>query len=374
MNDKIKILQIPGTMDRGGVEAFLMNTFRNIDRDKFTFIFLCFSDKKFDFEDEIIALGGKIVRTPDVKEVGPLKHIKNIREIIAKERIDIIHAHTYFNSMFSMIAGKLSGVTVRIVHSHNTKSEASPGILKKAYFIISKYIINSHATNYFACGQDAGKALFYATNKFTIIDNGIILEDFYYNPITRKQLRSEFDIPEDSTVILHVGRFDIQKNHDFLIDIYEEYLKLNPNSRLFLVGDGILKTKIDKKVQTLGISKNVLFLGKRPDTHRLYNVADIFLFPSLHEGLPVTLIEAQANGLSCFISSEIDKTAKLVKNVWFYSLSNRPKQWAEELCKINTKRENSRETLEKSPYNMTRNIRSIENLYLNILTSKEKRS
>jgi glycosyltransferase involved in cell wall biosynthesis len=364
---KINILHTVGGMNRGGAETFLMNVLRRINKQKFTFVFLCYGEGTFDYEDEIISLGGKIVRTPGISGVGPLKYIQNIEQIIKDEQIDVVHTHTYYNSMFSLIAAKNTGIKVRITHSHNTKSEESPNLLKALYFKISKLIINRYSTNYLACGQDAGEALFYNKNKFTIIDNGIILDDFYYLSSTRQDLRKEFGISKTSKVVLHVGRFDTQKNHTFLVDVFSEYLKLVPDSKLILVGDGTLRTEIEKKVIQLKIEKNVLFLGKRGDVNKLYNIADLFLFPSLHEGLPVTLVEAQANGLICLISDAIDKTIQLTDCIYFDSLSRSAKQWAQKMDELNLSRIDTKEIMQSGRYDMVENIKSIENLYQELL-------
>lgn len=358
----IKILLVVGSMDRGGVETLLMNILRNINKSYIKLIFLCYKEKKYDYEDEIISLGSKIIVTPDVKEVGIIKHIQNLITIIKNESIDIVHAHTYFNSMFSMIAAKIAGVKIRITHSHNTQSEEFPSFAKRIYFRISKFLINTLATNYLACGQDAGRAMFYKGNRFTIIDNGIILDDFRYNPTTRNHLRDELNITRDKTVILHVGRFDRQKNHDFLIDIYNEYAKLKPTSVLVLVGDGPLRTEIEKKIADYGIAEKVLFLGKRSDVNELYNIADLFLFPSLFEGLPVTLVEAQANGLVCLISNTIDKTSRFTDCIEFYPLESSPGDWAQRMTQLNLKRIDTK-ALTGGPYDMVQNAKEIEQVY-----------
>jgi len=368
--NKIRILQVVGGMNRGGAETFLMNVLRNIDRNKFEFVFLCYGEKAFDYESEINLLGAKIIRTPDVKEVGILKHIKNIAIIIKKERIDIVHAHTYYNSVFSLIAAKRTMAKVRITHSHNTKSEENPKLVKKLYFYISKFIINIYSTNYFACGQDAGKALFYNKNKFSIINNSIILDDFYYSLITRNQLRKDLGIPEGCTVILHVGRFDKQKNHYFLVDAYNEYLKINSNSRLVLIGDGILRDSIENKVIELGIQNNVMFLGKRPDVNRLYNIADLFLFPSLFEGFGIVLLEAQANGLTFLASDVIDQSTRLTACAHYCSLSYNAEHWAKQISGLDLKRINTKEELKNSGYDMVKNVKAIEHFYDKMLNRK----
>lgn len=359
---RIRILQVVGGMNRGGAETFLMNVLRNIDKQKFEFFFLCYGEGDFDYSEEITSLGAKIVRIPDVKVTGALKHIKNIEEIIKDEQIDIVHAHTAYNSMFSVLAGKRAGIRA-IVHSHTTESEMNPSLLRNIYFKFSKFIVNTYSTDYFACGHDAGTSLFYKRNKFTIIDNGIILDNFYYNRSLRTKLRKELGIANSSFVLLHVGRFDKIKNHEFLIDTYREYRKLNASSTLLLIGDGPLRPELEKKVSLLGMKKDVLFLGKQPNVNELYNVADILVFPSFKEGLPVTLIEAQANGLLSLISDSIDKATKLTGCIHFFSLSNDAAVWADKITTLDPHRLDTKKTLENGAYDMKKNVKKIERLY-----------
>ncbi|MEI7918038.1 MAG: glycosyltransferase [Candidatus Saccharibacteria bacterium] len=366
-NDGIIILHIVGSMNRGGAETFLMNVLRNINKNKFKFVFLCYGDTKFDYENEIIDLGGKIIRTDDVKEVGILKHIKNIQQIIQDEKIDIVHTHTCRNSMFSLIAAKRCRVNTRIAHSHNTRTSQGENLIKKMYFIFAKYIINKYSTKYLACGEQAGKALFYPKNTFTVIDNGINLDDFYYNDGVRQDIRRKLNISNDTVVIGHVGRIDKNKNQNFVIDTFFEYLKLQPKSKLILVGDGILRSQIENKVRKLGIQKNVLFLGNRSDVNKLYNAFDIFIFPSIREGLPVTLVEAQTNGLTCLISDSIDESVELTDCITFFSQNNNSQQWANQLNKLDIKRKDTKKILSHSQYNMSKNIRKIESLYASAL-------
>ena len=362
----IRILHVVGTMNRGGAETFLMNVLRNIDRSRFQFIFLCYGEEKFDYEDEIIKLGGKIVRTPDVKNIGILKHIKNIQEMLLRERINIVQAHTCFNSVFSLIAAKNVGIKCRVAHSHNTLSESGASLAKKIYFNFSKFIINRYSTDYLACGRDAGNYLFYEKSKFTIVSNGIILDDFYYREPVRIKLRKDLKISNSTSVLLHVGRFDEQKNQSFLIDVFIEYQKMNSDAKLIFVGDGILRPDIEGRVADLDAKEKIIFLGKRSDVSDLYNIADVFVFPSLHEGLPVTLVEAQTNGLACFISDSIDTSTKLTDCVSFYSLTRSPLEWARAIDQLDVKRRNTSRILKNSSYNMARNIKNIERMYIDM--------
>lgn len=360
---KIRILQIIGAMNRGGAETFLMNVLREIDSSKFELLFLCYGDKTFDYEDEIYALGGKIIRTPDVKEVGVVDHIIRIRRIILENDIDILHAHTYFNSMFSLIAARLAGVRVRITHSHNTKSEEHPSSIKKAYFIISRAVVNGLSTVRLACGKEAGRALFSTNSKFTVIYNGIDLARFAYDNKKRLSIRKDLGIKSSTKVILHVGRFEEQKNHTFLIEVFKEYRAVEPNSKLLLVGRGVLSERIKQKVERLGLQDAVLFLGVRPDTDRLYCAADVFVFPSLFEGLPVVLIEAQANGLPILASNTIDKAVGVsTRAIEFMSLEQTAQEWAQKVYQVDTVR-NKDGIVQGGQYDIRNVVEMLQELY-----------
>lgn len=332
MSRSINILHVVAGMNRGGAETFLMNILRTIDRDNYKFIFLCYGDATFDFENEINNLGGELVRVKDVKDVGIAEHLKDIRKIIKKYKIDVVHAHTYYNSMFALIAGYMMGVKTRIVHSHNTRSESRPSLKKRAYFAISNLMIRIFATEFLACGVDAGRALFGKTKSFTVIPNGINVNQFKFKSSRRKEVRDELRIEDNVTVILHAGRFEEQKNHEYLIDIFRRYYKLNRNSVLILVGRGPLEDDIKILVDDYGLKDHVYFLGVRSDMANLYSAADFFVFPSLFEGLPVVLVEAQASSLSCIVSDTIDRAIDITGLVSFASIaSGGADKWAKHI-------------------------------------------
>lgn len=358
-----KVLHVIGGMNRGGAETFLMNVLRSIDRNKFEFIFLCYGDKKFDYEDEITHFGGRIVRTPDVKDVGILANIQNLRRIIAEYNIDVVHAHTYYNSLFSLIAATLSGVRLRIVHSHSTQSEPNPSLAKRVYFLVSKIGIEMFANKFVACGNDAGRALYMQWRKFQVINNGINVKDFVYDQANRNSIRTELGIDKDVTVLMHAGRFAEVKNHDFLIDTFAEYQKYDPKSQLILVGDGPLRKKMEDKVEKLNISNAVKFLGLRSDVYKIYSAADAFVFPSIFEGLPVVLVEAQANGIKCIISDAVDKNVKVTDSVIFYSLSAGPKTWARHIFEASKARVDNFQILANGAYDMSANVNTIQMMY-----------
>lgn len=360
----INILQVIGGMGRGGAETFLMNVLRNIDRSKYNFVFLCYGDKPFDYEEEVISLGAKIVRVRDIKEVGFRQHVRDLRKVVVDNSIDVVHAHTYYNSVFSLIAAILSGVRLRIVHSHNTQSEPSPSLAKQFYFFVSKIGIEIFANKFVACGDDAGRALFVPWRKFQVINNGINIKDFAYSQDSRNSVREELGIDKRATVLMHAGRFAEVKNHDFLIDTFAEYQKYDPKSRLILVGDGPLRKKTEDKVEKLNLSNAVKFLGLRSDVYRIYSAADAFVFPSIFEGLPVVLVEAQTNGLRCLVSDSVDKDTKLTEAVEFYQLSKTASEWANRISSMNLARVDSQDTMLNSSYNIKISVKNIEKLYI----------
>lgn len=360
---QIRVLQVVSTMDVGGIESFLMNTLRYIDKKKFQFIFLCYGKDKFVHEDEILALGAHIIRTPDVKEVGPLRHIKNIEKVIKEQKVDIVHAHTDRNAMFSMIAAKNAGVKVRISHSHNTRTWRTVRFIKKPYFIFATYIINKYATAFFACGEKAGQALFSKDKVFTVINNGVDLNEYLYDVKIRKKVRDILGIANKTHVLGHIGRFEPVKNHDFLIDAFDAYKKTHADSRLILLGDGSLRHEMAEKVAQLNLTDSVLFLGNRSDVNELCSAMDILVMPSLREGLPVALVEAQANNLPCLVSDTVDPTVKLSPYINFESLQNNADQWAHILGNLITDRDNAKEYLRGTSYDMQSNIKKFEKLY-----------
>lgn len=362
---KIKILEVIGSMDMGGAETFLMNVLRNIDRKKFELIFLCYGNKKFDYEEELVSLGGKIVRIS--KPTGNIfKNIKQIKDIIRNNNIDVVHCHTYFNSMYALIAAKQCKIKKRITHSHNTVSEKNPSIIKKIYFSLSKIVIDFYSTDFLACGKEAGEALFFKNKKFQVIDNGIILEKFYYNKNLREEKRKELKLPNDYQIIGHVGRFEEAKNHSFLIDLFDEYQKKNKKTLLLLIGDGSLRPSIEKKIKEKKLNNKVILLSKRSDVNELYNVMDLFLFPSLYEGLPVVLVEAQTNGLPIVASDTIDKESDYTNTISFLSLQDDFDSWMKTIEKRIKKRTDNRKMMENSKYNIKNTVKQIEDIYSNI--------
>lgn len=362
---QVKILEVIGSMNMGGAETLLMNILRNINKQKYELFFLCYGNKKFDYEDELTSLGGKIIRI-STPTSNIFKNVKQIKKIIKDNNIDVVHCHTYFNSMYALIAAKQCKIKKRITHSHNTISEKNPSILKRFYFFVSKIIINLYSTDFLACGQEAGEALFFRNKNFRIIDNGIILDKFYYDSEIREKKRKELNFSDGYQVIGHVGRFEEAKNHEFLIDIFDGYQKKHKDSILLLIGDGSLRTSIEKKIREKHLQNNVFLLSKREDVNEIYNVMDLFLFPSLYEGLPVVLIEAQTNGLPIVASDTIDKDSDYTNTISFLPLNDSKDIWITEIEDRIGKRVNNKKIMENSKYNIKNTVSQIEEIYSKI--------
>ena len=231
-------------------------------------------------------------------------------------------------SFFSLWAAKSAKVPVRIVHAHSTtnKQEKKKNLMKQVLRPFSKVFAN----RYFCCSELAGRWLFgnkiYNQGKVYLLNNAIDVEKFKYNEKARKAKRKELNIKDKDLVIGHIGRFVKQKNHEFLIDIFNEIHKQNKNTILLLAGDGPLKEEIQNKVKKIGLEKNVQFLGQRNDANELYQAMDAFVLPSLYEGLPVVGVEAQTAGLPCFFSTDMTKETKVLDSTKFIELSKSPKE------------------------------------------------
>lgn len=361
----IRVLQI-GMIDfHGGIESFLINYYRNTNKEKIQFDFINISNNKLCFEDEIIALGGKIYKVSNYYK-HPFKYIKEVKKIIQEQNYEIVHCN--MNSavfLHPLIASKLAKAKTIISHSHNSSSDK--GLIKSLLHFINKHFIPVFANTYFACSDKAGR-WFYSkrirnSNKYYIINNAIDLDKYKFNKNIRTKKRKELKIDNDTIVIGHVGRFNKQKNHLFLLNIYNEFHKIVPNSKLFLVGSGPLLEKAIEKTKELKLTNSVYFLGQRNDISELYQAMDIFLLPSLYEGLPLVGVEAQTAGLNCAFSDVITREVMLSDKVKYLSLQKKPKEWAKEILKLNI---NNRENINAEPFDIRENAKKLENIYFKL--------
>lgn len=354
----VRVLHVLSGLNSGGAESFIMNMYRHMDRSKIQFDFLLRSTANV-FESELQQMGSKVYVTASF----PGHFIRNAfqtHSFFRKHKYEIVHVHA--NALLYMTAlrcAKMNGVNCRIIHSHNS-AMAHMKLLPIHDF--NKKHIDKIATDYFACSDSAGQWMF--EKKYTIIPNAIDTEAFEFNENKRTEIRKQLGIDEDALVIGHVGRFNEQKNHAFLIDIFHEVIKQKPDSKLLLVGDGPLHHEISNRAQELNIIGNVLFLGVRNDVSNIINAIDIFVFPSLYEGFPVAIVEAQANGLKVVCSEAIPKQALFLDNAQVISLEHSPQYWAEYVLNADKTRTNARDKIEEAGFDIRVEAKKLQDFYL----------
>ena len=328
----VRVLVLDTVMDRGGAETMMMNYLRHMDRTKVIYDFLVNREYRAAYEDEIEALGGRIYRMCPMYPQYFGRYKKEIRAFLtAHPEYRIIHSNLEERSYFGLREAYKLGVPVRIAHAHNRPVGFNLKSIFREYF---RMRLPKYVTHMFACGEEAGDWLFGKKNRAKVIQqrNAIDTAQYRFDPAIRADVRAEVGTAADTFVLGHVGRFFPQKNHEFLIDIFAALHKTRPNSELWLVGGGELndelKNHIRAKVDSLGLSGSVRFLGVRSDVNRLLQGMDAFVLPSLFEGLPVTMIEAQSAGLPCTISDRVPVQCDVTGNVQVVPLAASPDEWA----------------------------------------------
>lgn len=357
----IRVLHIVTYMGRGGLETMLMNYYRHIDRAKVQFDFLVHRDFEADYDKEILELGGRIYHVPRLIPWSST-YRRTLEEFFQKHpEYKMIHVHQDCLSAVALQCAKRSGIPVRIVHSHNSSQDKNIKYLIKRYYMKR---IPEYATDFLACGKQAGDWMF-GGHSYEVLHNAIDVDEYMYSRTKAKAMKQELGL-EDSVVIGHVGRFNQQKNHSFLIDIFVEYSKKNPNVKLLLVGDGDGKAEIQKKVDELDLQNKVIFTGVRSDVNDLMQAMDVFVFPSLYEGLPVTMVEAQAAGLPCVISEKISSECIITSGlVTKEKLSSSAEVWADMiLSKVGMIRTDHKKEIAKAGYDIQTSAKRLEDYYL----------
>ena len=325
----VRVLHIVTNMDRGGLETMLMNYYRHIDRSKVQFDFIEHRMERAAYDDEIENLGGRIYRLPRLNPLS-VHYYRALDRFFKKHpEYTIVHSHLDCMSAYPLHAAKKAGVPVRIAHAHSTYQDRD---WKWFFKSLSKKWIRCFATDMFACSKGAGKWMF-GTVSVNVLPNAIDVSKYVFDPTIREEIRKELNL-EEAFVVGHVGRFSTVKNHMFLLDVFKAMGLSCPKARLILVGDGEGRKAIEQRVLALGIRDKVIFTGIRPDVNRLMQAMDVFVFPSLYEGLGIVVIEAQASGLPCVISDTIPEEAYLTDLVVRESLSSTPDMWAERILSV----------------------------------------
>lgn len=365
---RIRILHVVSTMDYGGVEALLMSIYRNIDRSKIQFDFLCHNRIEAKFTEEIISLGGHMYMVHGPRHGGVINYIKELHAFFLEHpEYRIVHAHMNRDNAFSLLEAKLAGVPVRIAHSHVAGVKSRLGY--RVYEFIAKAFCRKELTHAFACSEDAGKDLFGKHIPFQVITNGIDVERFAFNYTKRRECRAELGVDENTCLIGHVGRFDTPKNHVFLIKAFEEVHKKRHNSMLLLIGDGENMEMIRNMLREKELDDAVIFAGQHQDVSPYYCAMDVFAFPSLFEGLGIVTVEAQASGLPVVASDTVPREAKITDRMTFMSLKELPEHWASIIlssadCSMQD-RSKYAAVVSESRYNIRNTIDFLQYFYLN---------
>ena len=365
----IKILQIFTVLNKGGAETNLMNYYRNMDKNEFQMDFLVHRENGF-FEQEILNSGSKIYRLPPILPWKLKEYKRAVKDFFDQHSdYDIIHGQCSELGVFIYEEAKRRNIPVIIAHAHNNRMDRDK---KLVFRLLWKKRMRKSINTYFTCGKEAAENLFgkKLASKSYQMNNAIEVENFKFNSSIRDSKRKELGADEFYNII-NIGRFNSQKNQLFLLDVLAEIIKKNTNYKLFLVGDGELKTQILEKIKKLKIERNVELQGIRNDIPEILQAMDVFLFPSLFEGLPVSLVEAQTTGIQCVISDGVPAESILVKeNVKVISLKENAEQWANKILEIkNFERKDVSDIIKQKGYDIKENAKKLEKKYRELVKS-----
>lgn len=314
----IRVLQVIHSMNLGGAENFIMNVYRNIDRTEIQFDFLVNAEGVFD--PEIRQMGGKIWEIPYVNKVGPIRYRRELKCFFQTHtEYQVIHSHLDMVSGEVVECAKKAGVKCCITHSHNTDTTGNWCVKRLKEYYQTKVL--RYADVYMACSEQAGQWL-YKNDEAIVIKNAIDVDKFCFREDIREDLRCKYHISDETTVLGHVGRFSKVKNHEFLLNLFELYCREHGAAILLLCGTGDLKINIQKQVAAKHLQDRVIFFDASTDVYKMYNMMDVFVFPSLYEGMSLAMLEAQANGLPIVASDTVDDKIALTDQVTFLNLDD----------------------------------------------------
>lgn len=366
INYPIRILHVIGIMDRGGAETMIMNLYRNIDRSKIQFDFVENTNKIAVFDEEIKSLGGRIYNCPHYNGKNHFAYKKWWDSFFKKHQNEyrIVHGHIGSTASIYLKKAKKYGLFT-IAHSHS-----SGGVKNFKYYAykLLSYNTRNISDYFFGCSRIAaidrfGKKVSNSP-RCTILNNAIDTGLYRFNPEVRKDKRNEFNVGTD-LLLGHIGRFSYEKNHRFILDVFFRLLDINKGIKLILVGDGPLKSEMIQYSKDIGIFDRVIFTGIRSDVNEIIQAMDIFIFPSMFEGLPVTLVEIQTSGLRCLMSDKVPTEAILTEDLIFIKkLSEPPEVWAKELLSLsNYERKNCVDEIKSHKYDIKETSKWLEDFY-----------
>ena len=359
----IRILHVVTYMGRGGLETMLMNYYRRIDRAKVQFDVVVHREFRSDYDDEIEMLGGRIFRLPRLVPWSQ-SYIKTLEQFFHNHpEYKIVHVHQDCLSSVILKIAEKCGIPIRIAHSHNSNQDKNIKYPIKLFF---KRQIPKYATHLFACGKDAGDWMFSGA-PYRVVNNAIDTRRYVYNPEIRQSMRNSLGIDDSDFVVGHVGRFSPQKNHEFLLDVFAHLKRQEEKAVLLLVGDGELRSEMEKKAMDLGISQSVIFTGIRNDVPDLMQAMDCFVFPSNYEGLGIVAIEAQASGLSCVVSTGVPSECNITSHINHISLDADKSIWVNKILEFRKcmRCDTSKEII-RAGYDIESNASWLQNYYLEL--------
>lgn len=367
---RLRVLQVGMTRNLGGIETYLIEQFRHLDKSKIDYDFVNITGEySICYEDEILASGSKIFKVVS-RHKNPLLHYWQWFNILLQNKgvYDVIVLNT--NSLeyvFPLVLGKIFGIPVRVIHSHNSGFENKQGLARRLLVGMNKKLLAWSANLRFACSQFAGQWMF-KDNPYHVIYNAIDIHKYDADPIVREETRNAIGLHTELT-LLHVGRFSYQKNHSFLLDIFKEVHAIQPDSVLLLVGDTTEEseflTEVKRKIKAYGLENVVRLLGRRDDVNKIMQAADVLVMPSFFEGLTVVGIEAQASDLPLLLSDTVTKELGLLPSTQFISLEAGPTAWAEAI--VNSKQHNRQsryEELKAAGYDIGNETERVEKLLI----------
>lgn len=331
-----RVLHVVHSLERGGTETWLRNVAHHVDPARVRMDFLVHSDAPGAYDEDVRRAGARILVCAGVER--PWQYVARLRALLLREGpYDVLHAHVYLFSGFALLAARLAGVPRRLVHAHTAKVEP-PSPARRAYRAAMRRLVGGCATEGYAVSAEAGRSFFGPSfgrdRRWQLMYCGIDLAPFRER-VDRQAVRAELGVPADARLLAHVGSFSAVKNQRFLLDVLAEARRREPRARLLLVGDGPLRAELERRARALGVREQVVLTGVRADVARLLRAADVFVFPSTYEGLPLAVIEAQASGLRALVSSVVTpEVAVLPEAVTTLSLDAPASRWAEEALEL----------------------------------------
>ncbi len=370
MNKPIRILHVIGYMDRGGAENMIMNLYRNIDRTKVQFDFVENEGKETAFDAEIRELGGRIYHCPRYRGKNHFAYTRWWHTFFKEHpnEYPIVHGHIGSTAAIYLSIAKKHGAFT-IAHSH---SAGEGSVMYRMFSYPARFV----ADHFFACSKAAGisrygKRVGMDGYRCNVLNNAVDAKKFAYSLEDRAQMRKELGIAEKALVVGHTGRFVDVKNHTFLLDIFAALLKKEPNARLLLVGGGELQSQIEAKIQNLNLEEQVILAGIQNNVWDYYQAMDVFVFPSLYEGLPLTLVEAQASGLPCCISDTVPAEAGVTELAQFRPLDDGAQAWADWILeRAKEPRQNMFNQIVRVGYEITDTANWLQNYYVELVKSR----